>query len=210
MEGNVWNIHKMMDLPSSANPANYQWSWIELPPVIMDVMKSCYSRYGAEPACGGQGDAFHHHQTSYYGSLNVFYPQGNKSPPETYDINTYDSFVSTASSLSESDNFAYLREQFDETAAHNQGVKRSSGRGRKKSVVRDRLPSPSVMKRRRLAANARERRRMNGLNEAFDRLRQVVPSLDVDHKLSKFETLQMAQTYIAALRELLERDNSNR
>ncbi|KAK5640519.1 hypothetical protein RI129_011330 [Pyrocoelia pectoralis] len=63
-----------------------------------------------------------------------------------------------------------------------------------------------VMKKRRLAANARERRRMNSLNDAFDRLRDVVPSLGNDRKLSKFETLQMAQTYIAALRELLQRD----
>jgi hypothetical protein len=30
-------------------------------------------------------------------------------------------------------------------------------------------PSPNVVKKRRLAANARERRRMNGLNSAFDR-----------------------------------------
>lgn len=30
-------------------------------------------------------------------------------------------------------------------------------------------PSPTVLKKRRLAANARERRRMNGLNSAFDR-----------------------------------------
>lgn len=58
-------------------------------------------------------------------------------------------------------------------------------------------------RRRRLAANARERRRMNGLNEAFDRLRGVVPAADDERKLSKFETLQMAQTYIVALHELL-------
>lgn len=63
-----------------------------------------------------------------------------------------------------------------------------------------------VMRKRRLAANARERRRMNSLNDAFDRLRDVVPSLGNDRKLSKFETLQMAQTYIAALHELLQRD----
>lgn len=61
----------------------------------------------------------------------------------------------------------------------------------------------TVMKKRRLAANARERRRMNGLNEAFDKLREVVPSLGADHRLSKFETLQMAQTYIGSLCELL-------
>lgn len=78
-------------------------------------------------------------------------------------------------------------------------------------MVRSERPaSPSVMKRRRLAANARERRRMNGLNEAFDRLRQVIPSLDAEHKLSKFETLQMAQTYISALRDLLERSDIDR
>ncbi|KAK7862094.1 hypothetical protein R5R35_011507 [Gryllus longicercus] len=67
-------------------------------------------------------------------------------------------------------------------------------------------PAPDVVRRRRLAANARERRRMNSLNDAFDRLREVVPSLGNDRKLSKFETLQMAQTYIAALCELLQRD----
>lgn len=65
--------------------------------------------------------------------------------------------------------------------------------------------SPEIMKRRRLAANARERRRMNSLNDAFERLREVVPSLGNDRKLSKFETLQMAQTYINALNELLSR-----
>ncbi|KAK8781729.1 hypothetical protein V5799_016930 [Amblyomma americanum] len=66
--------------------------------------------------------------------------------------------------------------------------------------------APVVVKKRRLAANARERRRMHGLNVAFDRLRQVVPSIGDDRKLSKFETLQMAQSYITALTELLVRD----
>ena len=72
------------------------------------------------------------------------------------------------------------------------GPKRGRG-GRKKST---RPPSPTVLRKRRVAANARERRRMNGLNDAFERLREVIPSLGSDHKLSKFETLQMAQTYI--------------
>lgn len=51
---------------------------------------------------------------------------------------------------------------------------------------------------------------MNGLNDAFDKLREVVPSLGTDHKLSKFETLQMAQSYIAALCDLLQRHDSKR
>ncbi|XP_034451804.1 protein atonal homolog 1a [Hippoglossus hippoglossus] len=65
-------------------------------------------------------------------------------------------------------------------------------------------PGNGVQKQRRVAANARERRRMHGLNYAFDELRSVIPELDNDKKLSKYETLQMAQIYINALAELLE------
>ena len=61
-----------------------------------------------------------------------------------------------------------------------------------------------VARKRRLAANARERRRMHSLNVAFDRLRKVVPSMSNDRQLSKYDTLQMAQTYITALLDLLQ------
>lgn len=57
--------------------------------------------------------------------------------------------------------------------------------------------------RRRMAANARERKRMEGLNTAFDRLRKVVPQWGQDKKLSKYETLQMALSYIMALNRIL-------
>ena len=60
-----------------------------------------------------------------------------------------------------------------------------------------------VLKKRRLAANARERKRMHSLNIAFDKLREVVPGIGEDSKLSKYETLQMAQHYIMALNDLL-------
>ncbi|XP_076361512.1 uncharacterized protein LOC143252759 [Tachypleus tridentatus] len=66
-------------------------------------------------------------------------------------------------------------------------------------------PSHTVSRKRRIAANARERRRMHTLNVAFDRLREVVPSIGHDKKLSKYETLQMAQSYITALSELLNK-----
>lgn len=74
--------------------------------------------------------------------------------------------------------------------------------------AKGRLVDAAVVSRRkrRLAANARERRRMNNLNEAFDRLRGVVPAADDDRKLSKYETLQMAQTYIVALHRLLDNE----
>ena len=74
--------------------------------------------------------------------------------------------------------------------------------GRKKNL---RPPSPAVMKHRREAANARERKRMNGLNDAFERLREVVPNLTSEQKMSKIETLHMAQTYIKVCKLFLFR-----
>lgn len=82
---------------------------------------------------------------------------------------------------------------------------RNRTRKRGSSESEETSASPTVLKKRRLAANARERRRMNGLNDAFDRLRDVVPAIDEEHKLSKFETLQMALTYITALGDLLDK-----
>ncbi|ALC47180.1 ato [Drosophila busckii] len=83
-----------------------------------------------------------------------------------------------------------------EDAANSSGA----GTGKKR---RNKQISPVVKRKRRLAANARERRRMQNLNQAFDRLRQYLPCLGNDRQLSKHETLQMAQTYISALGDLL-------
>ena len=55
-----------------------------------------------------------------------------------------------------------------------------------------------VVKKRRLAANARERRRMDMLNKGFDRLRRVLPGLGPERQLSKYETLQMAERHLQA------------
>nr|XP_027226116.1 protein atonal homolog 8-like [Penaeus vannamei] len=91
-----------------------------------------------------------------------------------------------------------------ETLVHSQGLfERKPLRMRRRQ---QKHVNGEVKRKRRIQANARERRRMNGLNNAFERLREVVPALGNDRKLSKFETLQMAQTYIVALSELLKRD----
>ena len=86
----------------------------------------------------------------------------------------------------------------DDSDAQAKKLSRSSQRR-----SREKHLHPEVKVKRRCAANARERKRMNGLNDAFERLRQHIPELGNDRKLSKFETLQMAQTYISALRELV-------
>jgi len=94
----------------------------------------------------------------------------------------------------------------DDSSHGSQQILPKKGRGGRKKA--ERPPSPAILRKRRQAANARERRRMNGLNDAFERLREVIPNLGSDHKLSKFETLQMAQTYIGSLASLLERSKA--
>lgn len=86
----------------------------------------------------------------------------------------------------------------------DQSVLRCPTSGMRISLKPQRSVTREVKKKRRDAANRRERRRMNGLNDAFERLRGVVPTLGSDRKLSKFETLRMAQTYITALNQLLK------
>ena len=68
------------------------------------------------------------------------------------------------------------------------------------------LSAAGVIKTRR-DANNRERKRMNGLNEAFARLREHIPgdTKHTDKKLSKMDTLQMANMYIRHLAALLEK-----
>ncbi|CAB3226947.1 unnamed protein product [Arctia plantaginis] len=88
------------------------------------------------------------------------------------------------------------RDILEDSAEDNEVLESGKRRGR--------ATSAAVLRRRRLAANARERRRMQNLNKAFDRLRGHLPSLGADRQLSKYETLQMAQTYISALYELLQ------
>ncbi|RVE70509.1 hypothetical protein OJAV_G00065310 [Oryzias javanicus] len=61
---------------------------------------------------------------------------------------------------------------------------------------------------RRIKANARERSRMHGLNDALDNLRRVMPCYSKTQKLSKIETLRLARNYIWALSEVLESGQS--
>lgn len=71
-------------------------------------------------------------------------------------------------------------------------------------VRKYKTPTTTVLRQRRQAANARERKRMTGLNDAFDTLRSNLPPIEAGRKLSKYETLQMAQTYINELEKILK------
>lgn len=126
-----------------------------------------------------------------YDSLSEGYltpsPSSNRSISPVPDL-TYSALIATQQQI--------LPPKSDTDEDFNNEDDASKRRGKSKV-------SPLIMRKRRLAANARERRRMQNLNQAFDRLRTYLPSLGNDRQLSKYETLQMAQTYITALYDLL-------
>ncbi|XGW25498.1 hypothetical protein V3C99_006708 [Haemonchus contortus] len=89
------------------------------------------------------------------------------------------------------------QEQYD----MNQSVKRE------KRKYRCRKRSPATIERARMVrrdkANARERRRMNSLNDALEHLRTLLPTEPEEPKMTKIETLRVAQGYIAYLVSIL-------
>lgn len=72
---------------------------------------------------------------------------------------------------------------------------------KKKKMTKARVQK---LRQRRVKANARERNRMHGLNDALDILRKHVPCYSKTQKLSKIETLRLARNYICALSDILK------
>ena len=72
--------------------------------------------------------------------------------------------------------------------------KRKSGSGIREPVVQ------------RHAANMRERKRMQSINQAFEGLRHHIPTLPYEKRLSKVDTLRLAIGYIGFLTEIINSD----
>nr|CAD7439431.1 unnamed protein product [Timema bartmani] len=85
---------------------------------------------------------------------------------------------------------------------HQTRPKRKSSTG---SAGRRRKSGISARERnlRRLESNERERMRMHSLNDAFEQLREVIPHVKMERKLSKIETLTLAKNYIMALTNVI-------
>ncbi|XP_066535916.1 heart- and neural crest derivatives-expressed protein 2 [Hoplias malabaricus] len=64
-------------------------------------------------------------------------------------------------------------------------------------------------KPRRPTANRKERRRTQSINSAFAELRECIPNVPADTKLSKIKTLRLATSYIAYLTDILDRDEQH-
>ncbi|XP_068216419.1 heart- and neural crest derivatives-expressed protein 1-like [Palaemon carinicauda] len=61
--------------------------------------------------------------------------------------------------------------------------------------------------RRKTSANKKERRRTQSINNAFAELRECIPNVPADTKLSKIKTLRLATSYIAYLMEVLHSED---
>ncbi|XP_045612518.1 heart- and neural crest derivatives-expressed protein 1-like [Procambarus clarkii] len=62
--------------------------------------------------------------------------------------------------------------------------------------------------RRKTSANKKERRRTQSINNAFAELRECIPNVPADTKLSKIKTLRLATSYIAYLMEVLHAEDA--
>ncbi|CAM5159619.1 unnamed protein product [Natator depressus] len=61
--------------------------------------------------------------------------------------------------------------------------------------------------RRKGVGPKKERRRTESINSAFAELRECIPNVPADTKLSKIKTLRLATSYIAYLMEVLAKDS---
>ncbi|KAM6925194.1 neurogenic differentiation factor 4 isoform 1-T2 [Xenentodon cancila] len=105
-----------------------------------------------------------------------------------------------------SDDMEEEEEEDDDEEVGSNGEKAPKRRGpKKKKMTKARQER---FRARRLKANARERSRMHGLNDALENLRRVMPCYSKTQKLSKIETLRLARNYIWALSEVLENGQS--
>ncbi len=84
-----------------------------------------------------------------------------------------------------------------------------TGKRRKSAAMRKSAPNGVAQEGKQVqrnAANARERARMRVLSKAFSRLKTTLPWVPPDTKLSKLDTLRLASSYIAHLRQILAND----
>ncbi|KAG5880653.1 hypothetical protein JTB14_022817 [Gonioctena quinquepunctata] len=114
----------------------------------------------------------------------------NSSDLFLYDDNSSDSAVSSFSYSSDQENNSECKERL-----HRH---------------RRRTKCPQQQIQQRHAANLRERKRMQSINDAFEGLRAHIPTLPYEKRLSKVDTLKLAIGYINFLSELVRTDkNSN-
>lgn len=98
----------------------------------------------------------------------------------------------------------------DSSTSYSYGSDQEGVAGKHKFKRHCRLSKcPQQQIQQRQAANMRERRRMQSINDAFEGLRAHIPTLPYEKRLSKVDTLKLAIGYINFLSELLKSDKNS-
>ncbi|XP_063837819.1 pancreas transcription factor 1 subunit alpha [Ostrinia nubilalis] len=113
--------------------------------------------------------------------------------------NSSDLFLYDDSSMSDGSLYASDQE--------NHSIPRKRPECRRLHKRRSRCPQQQIQQRQ--AANLRERRRMQSINDAFEGLRAHIPTLPYEKRLSKVDTLKLAIGYISFLGELVRADRDS-
>ncbi|XP_026761789.1 enolase-like [Galleria mellonella] len=113
--------------------------------------------------------------------------------------NSSDMFLYDDSSMSDGSLYASDQE--------NLSTPRKRSDCRRLHKRRSRCPQQQIQQRQ--AANLRERRRMQSINDAFEGLRAHIPTLPYEKRLSKVDTLKLAIGYISFLGELVRADRNS-
>ena len=139
--------------------------------------------------------SYHHHQ---YSQAEISPAYSSHSSYSSYSPSPSSLSPQTCSSVSPPSELSY--------PASSPSPRQFGSRQHQKTDKIPKIPPLEVLQQRRLAANARERKRANKINFAFNRLRKVLPGFN-DREISKFEAIQLARNYIAQLSSVLQTED---
>ncbi|KAJ9594220.1 hypothetical protein L9F63_014380, partial [Diploptera punctata] len=123
---------------------------------------------------------------------------GSSTNSSAADLFLYDDSSSSAGST-----YSYGSDQENSNATASSTASRSRHRLHRR---RNKCPQQQVQQRQ--AANLRERKRMQSINDAFEGLRAHIPTLPYEKRLSKVDTLKLAIGYINFLSDLVTSDRN--
>ncbi|XP_054165570.1 helix-loop-helix protein 10-like [Oppia nitens] len=144
---------------------------------------------------------------SYYSKQN-WMTAGYSTPPIS-PIKTFNSYTTE----NKCDNYYQTEElpkiePLEDLNNNNLTVTNSDGSVTK--YITDRTTGVVRVVKRRVTANKKERRRTQSINSAFASLRDCIPNVPADTKLSKIKTLRLATSYITWLTAILDGPNDTR
>ncbi|CAG2171694.1 unnamed protein product [Oppiella nova] len=163
---------------------------------------------------------FHPYRARYDTSSSVpMYGQPAFYPKQNHWINDYSSppispikHYSAYGSEVDCDNhfFATDEPKLEAPTDPNNNLPANDGTETITKYITNRTTGVVRVVKRRVTANKKERRRTQSINSAFANLRDCIPNVPADTKLSKIKTLRLATSYITYLTALLDGPNDTR